>query len=72
MKISVKNPDQIKTLLIINGFTQRNFAKEIQMTDSYLSQIIRGKKHPSIFTAEKICKKLDVDFNTIFKIIKIN
>jgi|GEM_PF-3423340 len=45
--------------------TQEEFAKMIHTGQSFVAQMEKGEKVPSIEVAKKIAKELDIDFNRI-------
>jgi transcriptional regulator with XRE-family HTH domain len=70
----------IKTLRIEKGMTQEKLANEINLDRSYLSEIERNLKAPSLYTIFKLTKGLDIppgeliekiydyiDFDTLFE-----
>ncbi|MDR3341289.1 MAG: helix-turn-helix domain-containing protein [Treponema sp.] len=50
--------DRIKTIIKESGLNQKNFARKINVTDSYISKLLRGESGMSNTTAfliEEIC-----------------
>ncbi|MCA1202400.1 helix-turn-helix domain-containing protein [Priestia flexa] len=68
MKIILKDTEQFRITLIQKGFSQRQFSKNIGMSEAYLHQIIRQKKNPSPAIAKKITDQLELEFQDIFKV----
>jgi DNA-binding XRE family transcriptional regulator len=66
MKIKLKNPNEFKRILIINGFSQAEFAKSIEVTPPYINQIVNEERFPSAKLAKKITDELNLEFNEIF------
>lgn len=66
MEIRIKDAKKLKELLIIKGFTQRLFAREINLSYPYLNKIINEESPPSPKVAKSICDKLDTQFEEIF------
>ena len=66
MKIIVKDPNQLRMVLIQKGFSQRNFSKSVGMSENYFNQIINNKKHPSPFAAKRIADQLELTFDDLF------
>lgn len=66
MKVTVKNPSEFKKILIINGYSQSDFSKEVGITPNYLNLIVSGERSPSAKIAKQIADKLDVTFEDIF------
>ncbi|MFJ5716590.1 helix-turn-helix domain-containing protein [Neobacillus sp. NPDC093127] len=66
MKIKVKDPNELRRLLIINGYSQADFAKELKITTPYLNQIVNDEKCPSPKIAKNIHTKLGAQFEDIF------
>ena len=44
-------PDRVKDILKESGLNQKNFAKKINVTDSYISKLLRGESGMSNTTA---------------------
>lgn len=65
MKICIKD-NKFKELLIRKGMSQRGFAKEIGISGPYMSQIVKGNRHPGPQISKKICDGLEVGFDDIF------
>ncbi len=42
------------------GLSQHRFAKQLGITQTFLSEIERGRKNPSLEQFFKICKALDI------------
>lgn len=68
MKVQFKDRKFIKRHLIINGISQREFSKQINTSEQYLSQILNGRKHLSAKTAKKISEELNTNFQQLFDI----
>lgn len=66
VKIKVKEINKLKELLVIKGFSQRSFAKKINISSPYLNQIVTGERLPSAKIAKKITDELGVSFEDIF------
>jgi DNA-binding XRE family transcriptional regulator len=66
MKIKLKNPVELKKMLILNGLTQTDFAKIIEVTLPYFNQIINEERNPSPKIAKKIVEELALNFEDIF------
>lgn len=66
MVIQIKDVKKLKELLIIKGFTQRLFAREINLSYQYLNKIINEELQPSPKVAKSICDKLETQFEEIF------
>jgi transcriptional regulator with XRE-family HTH domain len=62
--------DRVKTRLLIaeSGNSLRGFAKEIQVSHCYLSQILSGKGNPSPCVAQRIAENLHLKVEDIFLI----
>lgn len=66
-KITIKNPQLIYERMAENGFSIRGYAKKIDISNGYLSQILRGEINPSASTAKKIVDGFRLKFNEIFE-----
>lgn len=60
--------EKLQSALIEKGYTQRAFSRKIDLSESYLNQIINSKKRPSPAVANKIISELGIQFNEVFKI----
>lgn len=68
MKITVKDPNVLRMILIQKGYSQRNFSKSVGVSENYFNQIVNEKKNPSPVIAKRIADKLELTFNDIFLI----
>lgn len=66
MKIKLKDPYEFKRMLIVNGFSQTELAKAIEVTPPYLNQIVNEERFPSAKIAKKISSILGLKFGDIF------
>lgn len=66
MKIIVKDIGALNELVLKNGFTQRSFGREIQISEAYSHQVLNGKRNPGPQIAKKISAMLNVEFDDIF------
>lgn len=65
MKIRVKEENLIKKR-IISGYTQRDLATKVGISNVYLSQIERGDRNPGPRVAKQIADALTVDHGELF------
>ncbi len=68
MKIHFKDRTVIKKHLIINGMSQREFSKQINTSEQYLSQVLNDRKQLSPKTAKKISEVMNIGFQQLFDI----
>ena len=54
MKLSVKDPEKLKTLISLKGKTVNSFAKEINSNPGYVAKIIKCEVHPLAPLAKRI------------------
>jgi DNA-binding XRE family transcriptional regulator len=66
VRIKLKNPNEFKKALIVNGFSQTELAKAIDVTPPYLNQIVNQERSPSAKIAKKITHTLGLEFGDIF------
>lgn len=66
LTIKLKNSDSFKKILIKKGYTYKSFAKEVEVSQPFISGIISGKKNPSPKVARKIADVLQIDWDDIF------
>ncbi|MBO8129681.1 MAG: helix-turn-helix transcriptional regulator [Peptococcaceae bacterium] len=57
--------EQIRALREERGYTLQELAKKASLSLSYLSEIERGSKHPSLKTIEKLAKALHIPKNQL-------
>jgi len=69
MKIKLKSVDEFKRLLLVNGFTQRSYGREIGISEAYANQIANGNRNPGPKIAKATADLLGVDFEDIFFIV---
>lgn len=67
-KCEVKDLFLLKSLIAHKGLSLRQFAKNIGVSNPYLSQIVTGNKVPSQVVAKKISDGLEVEMTDIFLI----
>jgi DNA-binding XRE family transcriptional regulator len=65
MKIKLKDPVEFRRILIVNGFSQAELAKTIQVTQPYINQIVNEERFPTAKIAKKITDELNLEFNDI-------
>ncbi|WP_052087656.1 helix-turn-helix transcriptional regulator [Paenibacillus wynnii] len=70
LKIMVKDSDKLNSLIIMNGFSKTDFAKEIKISQPTATQITNGERNPSPRTAKRICEVLECEWTELFEIIK--
>lgn len=66
MKIVVKDPNQLRIVLIHKEYSQRSFSKNIGVSENYFNQIINNKKNPSPHVAKQIANSLNLAFEDVF------
>jgi DNA-binding XRE family transcriptional regulator len=66
MKIKLRDPVCFKKMLIVNGFSQTDLAKAVEVTPPYLHQIVNEERFPSAKIAKKISEVIGVKFEDIF------
>ncbi|AQU78305.1 helix-turn-helix transcriptional regulator [Planococcus faecalis] len=71
IKIELKNPLDVKIAIAERGKNVREFAKEIGISHSYMSQILSEKRQPSPKVANKIAVGLGVNFDGIFFVTNV-
>lgn len=60
MDIKVKVGRNVKRLRIEKGLSQEQFAFDADLHRTYISDIERGNRNPTVTVLEKIAKALDV------------
>ncbi|MFA9558156.1 helix-turn-helix domain-containing protein [Evansella sp. AB-rgal1] len=63
-----KNGKHIRALRLLKGLTIEQLAEKAELSNTYLSDLERGKKDPSVTTLLKICYALDI--SSISQIVK--
>lgn len=66
MKITLKDTNEFKKILMAKGYSQRSFAESCEISSPYINQIINGEKFPSGKIAKKIVDVLGLEFSDIF------
>ncbi|PTH57677.1 helix-turn-helix domain-containing protein [Staphylococcus agnetis] len=66
-KVYVKRND-LKKAMFIKGLNLSTLAIKAELSSTYLSQIVNGKKTPSPKLAKKIADALDVEIEDVFEI----
>lgn len=66
MKIKLKDTNQFKRIIVLNGFTGRMFGEKVGISSTYANHIINGKQNISPKVAKKIVDELKVEFDDIF------
>ena len=66
MKAGRRVADRIRTLIKKRNTTAEKVAFEAEISKSYLSAILRGKKSPTVRTLEKIARTLEVQVRDLF------
>lgn len=66
MAIKLKDVKDFSKRVMVAGFSQRSFAKHIEVSDPYMNQIFNAKRNPSAKIAKKMCDGLEVKFDDIF------
>lgn len=56
----------LKELMFLKGYNLSSLASEIDISVSYLSQIVNGKRSPSAMLATKISKVFGVSVDELF------
>ncbi|RKD21123.1 hypothetical protein BEP19_15740 [Ammoniphilus oxalaticus] len=68
VNITLKNREKVLLLIAKEGVNLSQFAKEIGISNSYLSVLLNGRRNPSINTASKLAERLGVDIESIFSL----
>lgn len=72
VEIRMKNPCLLRVMIAKKGFSLSGFAREIGISQPYLSQLLKEKHRPSPRVAFKIAKGLNTDLEEIFLIKNID
>jgi len=62
--------DNIRIERLRKRYSQEKLAEEVGISTKYLNMVENKKANPSIIIVIKICKILNIDLNTIYKICK--
>ena len=54
---------RLKSLVLSEGITQKEFAKRVNFSDKYISDIIRGRTAPSLILLERIKSVFNVSMD---------
>lgn len=63
---------RLKEILNSRGIKQKWLCERVGVSNSAMSQIVRGESEPTLFTALKISSALDLVTNEIWVLIKEN
>ena len=66
MKVTLKDSNEFKKLLLQKGYSQRSFAEATEISSPYFNQIINEERFPSGKVAKKIVDVLELNFDDIF------
>lgn len=66
MKIVIKDTDATKLEVIKLGMNMRQFADRLEIGQSYLSNILQGKKNPSPSLAKRITDEIGKPIQEVF------
>ena len=64
--IFVKDKDTLIEKIVQKGFSYRQLAQKIGISQTTISLIIKGERNPSPENAVKICEALECQFEDIF------
>lgn len=70
--IIVRDLEKLIKKIIENGFSYRQLAKEIGVSQTTISLLLKGERNPSPENAVKICNALKCQFDDIFFINNID
>lgn len=62
----LKNPKEIRLAIAFKGYSLRSFAKKINISNSFLTQILNENRKVSPMTAKKIAEGLEKEIDDIF------
>jgi transcriptional regulator with XRE-family HTH domain len=66
LKVKLKDPQELKKLILQNGHSQRSFAEHIKVSNPYLNQILNEERFCSGKIAKQITDGLGMTFEEIF------
>lgn len=66
MRITLKNPNEFRKIIIVHGYSQTDLARAVEITPSYLNQILNEERFPSGKVAKRIAGELNLEFHDIF------
>lgn len=58
---------RIRNLIKDKGFTQKQFAERVGLSQGFISELSSNKKSPNLDTLELICNALDISLSDFFK-----
>lgn len=65
--VHIEIGNRIRQLRVKKGLSQEKLAELSELNTSYIGQIERGEKNPSVDTVYSIASALDVDLTELFK-----
>lgn len=69
MSFKLKDSEQVRALISYSGKSQRTFAESINVSHSYLSQILNDKRNVSPAMALKIADGVGETIESIFLLV---
>jgi transcriptional regulator with XRE-family HTH domain len=60
----------LKSLRKTKGLSQEEFALNICLHRTYISQLERGIKSPSLRTIERVCRELDISLSKFMELVE--
>ncbi|UXR69076.1 helix-turn-helix transcriptional regulator [Staphylococcus sp. IVB6246] len=63
------NTNNFKKAMFLKGFNLSDLSNKAEVSTTYLSQIVNGKKIPSPKTSKKIADALGVEIEDIFEFV---
>lgn len=64
--VLVKEKDKLIEKIVENGYSYRQLADKVGISQTSISLILKGERNPSPENAVKICNVLKCQFNDIF------
>ncbi|CAM3861819.1 helix-turn-helix domain-containing protein [Alkalicoccus chagannorensis] len=69
MGVVIKDPAFFEKLLVMNGYSKREFSRVSGISYFMVFQMTKGKRNPSPKTSKLICDILNVDFDELFQLV---
>lgn len=69
-KFHGEDGDTVRTLRLKKGWSQAQLAAELSTSQPHIARIERGTENLAIETCRKLCSVLDIDMNTLDKVLR--
>lgn len=68
MGIAIKDTENLKRMIISQGYSQNSFSKHTGISQTQITNLINGRRNPGPEVAKTIADALDMAFEDLFDI----